>query len=116
MSQLIIINAHPDMVDIEESLRDLSATVENNISSVVALFCDYCFRLLLERMGITNAGAKPISQTLHHNSALGILNSSNNSISDDGVVALAQVLHHDSTMRYLAMMALVKKVLVNYCI
>ena len=52
-------------------------------------------------MGITNAGAKAISQALHHSSALGILNLSNNSISDDGTVALAQVLHHNSTLRYL---------------
>ena len=102
LSQLI--NAHPDMVDIEESLRDLSATEECNIkASVIAICCDYCFKIGLNKKGasISNAGAVAIVQALHHNSTLKKLNLGNNSISDAGAVALAQALSNNSTLEEL---------------
>ena len=100
LSQLI--NAHPDMVDIEESIRDLSATEENNIQvSVIALFCGYCMGINQGNNSISDAGAVALAQALYHNSTLERLNLSNNSISDAGAVALAQVLHHSSTLRQL---------------
>ena len=100
LSQLI--NAHPDMVDREESFRDLPATEENNIkASVIALCCDYCFRIDLDNRSIGDAGAVALGQALHHNSTLEWLDLSNNRISDAGAVALAQALHHNSTLKEL---------------
>ena len=100
LSQLI--NAHPHMMDVEESLRDLSATEENNIkASVIVLCCDYCFRIYLHNNSISDAGAVALAQALHHNSTLKVLDLSNNSISDAGAVALAQALHHNSTLKEL---------------
>ena len=100
LSQLI--NAHPHVVDIEESLRDLSATEENNIkASVIALSCEYCFRIYVNNNSISDAGTVALAQALHHNSTLKELYLSNNSISDAGAGALAQVLHHNSTLKEL---------------
>ena len=100
LSQLI--NVHPDMVDIEESLRDLSATEECNIkASVIAICCDYCLKIKLNKKSISDAGAVALAQTLHHNSTLKELNLCYNNISDAGAVALAQALHHNSTLEEL---------------
>ena len=100
LSQLI--NAHPHMMDVEESLRDLSATEENYIkASVIALCCDFCFKIHLNNKSIGDAGALALAQALHHNSTLEWLYLSNNSISDAGAVALAQTLHHNSTLKWL---------------
>ena len=100
LSQLI--NDHPHMMDVEESLRHLSATEENNIkASVIALCCDYCFKIYLNNNSISDAGALSLAQALHHNSTLEWLSLYNNNISDVGTVALAQVLHHNSTLKVL---------------
>ena len=97
-----LINDHPHMMDVEESLRDLSANEENYIkASVIALCCDYCFEIYLNNKSISDAGAVALAQALHHNSTWRRLNLSNNSISDAGAVALAQALHHNSTWRRL---------------
>ena len=97
-----LINDHPHMIDVEESLRDLSASEENYIkASVIALSCDYCFRIYLNNKSITDAGAVALAQALHHNSTLKELYLSNNSIGDAGAVALAQALHHSSTLKEL---------------
>ena len=101
-SLTLLINAHPHMMDVEESLRDLSATEENYIkASVIALCCGYCFRIDLNYNNI--AGAVALAQALHHNSTLEVLVLSNNSISDAGAVALAQALHHNSTLEVLVL-------------
>ena len=101
-SLIQVINDHTDMVDIEESLRDLSATEENNIkTSVIALSCYYCLCINLDNQGISDAGAVVLARTLHHNSTLQRLDLSNNTISDTGAVALAQALHNNSTLKWL---------------
>ena len=97
-----LISDHPHMMDVEESLRHLSATEENNIkASVIALCCDYCFRINMDNMSISDAGAVALAQALHHNSTLKALYLSYNSISDAGAVPLAQALHHNSTLEWL---------------
>ena len=97
-----LINDHPGMVDIEESLRNLSATEENNVkTSVIALCCDYCLRIFLDNKSISDAGAVALAQTLIDNSTLDYLLLSSNSISDAGAVALAQALHYNSTPKKL---------------
>ena len=97
-----LINTHPDMVDIEESLRSLSATEENYIkASLIAFCCDCYFKINLDNRSISDAGAVALAQALHHNSTLEWLDLSNNSISDAGAVALAQALHHNSTLEEL---------------
>ena len=97
-----LFNAHPDMVDIKESLRDLSATEQNNIkASVIALCCGYSKIITLNKNSISDAGAVAIAQALHHNSTLKQLYLSFNSISDVGAEAIAQALHHNSTLKQL---------------
>ena len=97
-----LINDHPHMVDVEESLRGLSTTEKNNIkASVIALCCGYSNIIYLSNNSISDGGAVALAQALHHNSTLEKLYLSNNSISDGGAVALAQALHHNSTLEKL---------------
>ena len=97
-----LFNDHPDMVNIEESLRDLLATEEKTIkASIIALSCDYCLCITLNNNSISDAGAVALAWILHHNSTLEKLDLSNNSICDAGAVALAETLHHNSTLKQL---------------
>ena len=97
-----LINDHPHMMDVEESLRHLTATEENNIKALVIALCsDFSEIINLHNKSISDAGAVALAQALHHNSTLEWLNLSNNSIGDAGAVALAQALHHNSTLKEL---------------
>ena len=89
-----LINDHPHMMDVEESLRDLSATEENDIkASVIALCCDYCFEINLDNKSISDTGAVTLAQALHHNSTLKELHlSGNDGIGEEGTHQLVQAL------------------------
>ena len=93
-SLTLLINAHPDMVDIEESLRGLSATEENYIkASSIALCCDYCFKINLDNRSNSDAGAAALAQAFHHNSTLKELNlSGNGGIDKEDTYRLVQAL------------------------
>ena len=98
-----LINDHPHMMDVEESLRDLSANEENYIKvlvTVIAINYDG-HPTQLHKMNISDAGAVALAQALRHNSTLMELNLSNKGISDAGAVVLAQALHHNSTLQSL---------------
>ena len=94
-----LINDHPHLMDVEESLRDLSATEEIYIKALVTVIAfSYGQNPTTQFKNITDAGAVALAQVLHHNSTLEGLYLSNNSISDAGAVPLAQALHHNSTL------------------
>ena len=95
-----LINDHPHMMDVEESLRDLSATEENYIKVLVNVIA-ISYDCNPTQLNISDTGAVALAQALHHNSTLYWLNLPNNSIGDAGAVALAQPLHHNSTLNVL---------------
>ena len=95
-----LISDHPHMMNVEESLKHLTAIEEGNVkalATVTAFSYDFLESHTTQLSRISDAGAVALAQALHHNSTLKWLNLSYNSISDAGAVALAQALHHNST-------------------